>query len=298
MKIILAYLPSFLLLFSSCCFSQDDKKPIKKKSKFQTGIYLGSYFSNKHTSSLYDGYGYDLEGKKNNFPNSFMYRKIVLELGGVSGQTDYVAQALGVSPGEWEFDQTDMPMNVKYNPNFMVGINFSYAISKKDALLLDINASKLTLSGNFTIVITAPPIGPQPPGYQNIQAFAITGSEQRLLFHAGCRRIVGEDEIFNFFVEGGASLNMTKYLRNHAAINSLPIDLGTFYSQPYYPTYRAKYLNGIGMGAFAGLGLNIAANSNWSIQLLYSPSYEKINIGELPKLTLHHSAGMRTFYTL
>ncbi|MCC6582034.1 MAG: hypothetical protein IT440_16505 [Phycisphaeraceae bacterium] len=227
-----------------------------------------------------------------------MYRRIVVELGGGSGQTDYVAQALGVNQGEWAFDETDMPLKMRYNPVIMVGINFNYAVTKKDFFLLDVNASKLTLSGNFSIVITTPPLGPQQPGYQNIQAFGITGGEQRLIFHAGYRRILGEDEIFNLFIEGGPSFNMTKYLRNQAAINSLHIDLSAYYNQPYYPTYRARYLNGIGMGAFAGLGLNIDANENWSIQLLYSPSYEKINLGEAPKLKLQHSAGMRAFYTL
>lgn len=300
MRIIPISILAYFLLISGSCFSQEatPKKPKKKKSKFQAGLYLGSYFANKHTTALYDGYGYDIDGKKNNFANSFMYRRIILELGKMNGQTDYVAQALGVGPGEYSFDQTDMPLKMKYNPAVMVGINMNYAITKKDALLLDINATKLTLTGNFTMVITTPPIGPQPPGYQDIRAFGITGGEQRLVFHAGYRRILGEDEVFNCFVELGPTLNMTKYLRNQAAINTLHIDLGSFYSQTYYPTFNAPYLKGIGLGAFAGFGVNIAANENWSLQLLYSPSYEKINIGEMPKLSLHHSGGMRAFYTL
>ena len=300
MKVFSVFLCTFFIFITGTCFSQEEvaKKSKKKKSKFQTGLYLGSYFSNKHTAALYDGYGYDIDGKKNNFYSSFMYRRIILELGKMNGQTDYVAQALGVGPGEYSFDQTDMPLNMKYSPAVMVGINMNYAVTKKDALLLDINASKLNLTGNFTIVITTPPIGPQPPGYQNIQAFGITGGEQRLIFHAGYRRILGDDEAFNCFFEIGPTLNMTKYLRNQAAINSLHVDLASFYNQSYYPTFNAPYLKGIGLGAFAGFGMNITANANWNLQLLYSPSYEKINIGEAPKLSLHHSLGLRAFYTL
>lgn len=299
MKLIYLFLFSFFLLLDILCFSQPiDEKPAKKKTKFQAGLYMGSYFANKYTTTLYDGYGYDIDGMKNDYFNSFMYRKIILEYGGGYGQADQVALALGVNHGEWAFDETDMPQNMKYNPAFMIGVNLSYAATKTDAFLLNVNAAKFTASGNFTIVITTPPIGPQQPGYQNIQAFGISGIEQRFMFQAGYRKILGEDEVFNFFIEGGPTLNMTKYLRNYIAINTLHIDISTYYSQTYYPTYRAKYLNGMGLGAFAGLGLNITANTNWSIQVAYSPSYEKINIGEEPKNTLQHSMGLRAYYNL
>ena len=76
------------------------------------------------------------------------------------------------------------------------------------------------------------------------------------------------------------------------------MDLASYYNQEYYPTYRAKYLRGNGFGAFAGLGLTINANQNWNVQLLYSPSYEKINIGVEPKFTLQHTMGMRVIYKL
>ena len=299
MKPAFTFLVSLLLFSGSLCFSQGEtKKSKKKKSKLQTGVYLGACFPNKYTAALYDGYGYNADGLKNNFINSFMFQKVVMEYGGGYRQTDQVALALGVNHGEWTFDQTDMPLNMKYNPAFMIGAQFSFAATKKDALFLNANAAKLALNGNFTIVITTPPIGPQPPGYQNIQTFVITGSEQRFFFQAGYRRVLGDDEAFNFFIEGGPILNVTKYLRNQITINTLHLDLATYYSQAYYPTYRARYLNGLGLGAFAGLGLNMAASEDWTLQLLYSPSYEKINIGEAPTLKLQHSAGLRVFYTL
>ena len=258
---------------------------------------IGSFFANKKTAAFYDGYGYDAEGKKNTFYNSFMYRRIVLEYGNSSGQ-DLIAQALGVNPGEWTFNYNDMPLEMKYSTSVIAGFQLNYAATKKDAVLVNVNAVKLTSNGNFTMVVTTPPIGPQPPGYQDIRTFGISGGEQRLMIQAGYRRILVDDEVFNCFVEIGPSLNMTKYLRNQIAINNLHIDLAYYYSQNYFPTYHARYLHGTGLGIFAGFGVNIAANSNWTLQLLYSPSYEKINIGEDPKLSLQHSAGIRAFYTL
>jgi hypothetical protein len=177
-------------------------------------------------------------------------------------------------------------------------VQLAYSASAKDALFVNMNAVKISSTGNFTIVVTSPPIGPQQPGYQDIRTFGITGGEQRLMIQGGYRRILGDDEVFNFFIEGGPTVNLTKYLRNSAAINTLNVDLSYFYSQAYFATYNARYLRGTGYGVFAGLGVNMAASENWTIQLLYSPSYEKINIGEAPKLKLQQSIGIRAFYNL
>jgi hypothetical protein len=299
---LLRTLVSVSILYCSPAYSQSlpDQTDGGKEKKISTALYLGSCFANKHTAAFYDGYGYDEMGAKNNFINaldlrksSFMYQKIVLEYGGLNGQTDQIAMALGVNPGEWSFNETDMPLKMKYNPALEVGLQLNYAVTKKNLLLLNINTSQLTASGVFSMVITSPPIGNQQPGYQNIQTFAITGKEQRLVFQAGYRRILGDDAVFNFFIEGGPLLNITKYLGNEISINNLRIDLSSYYNQSYYPTYRAKYLRGIGLGVFAGSGLTITANQNWKIQLLYSPSYEKIAVGPEPTFTFQHRIGVR-----
>ena len=86
----------FFLAAGNVCFSQDGDSPapIKNGKGFHVGVYLGSFFANKYTSSLYDGYGYDVDGAKNDFLNSFMYRRIVIDYGGGNSQTDQVAVAL------------------------------------------------------------------------------------------------------------------------------------------------------------------------------------------------------------
>ena len=42
---------------------------------FHIGLYLGGYFSNQYTAKLYDGYGFDADGNRNEFNSSFMYNK-------------------------------------------------------------------------------------------------------------------------------------------------------------------------------------------------------------------------------
>lgn len=288
--------------FSLQSVAQDDdngrrQRDFKSRKGFHAGFYMGSYFANKYTSALYDGYGYDANGVKNDFINSLMNKRINFDYGGGNGLADQVAVALNVNPGDWSFTQTDMPLKVKYNPSILVGIHMMYGFTQKNALIFNISGTKLNLAGNFTITLNTLPIGPTQPGYQNIKIFSITGAEQRVLFQIGYRRIIGDDDMFNFFIEEGMAVNMAKLVKNQIAINNLPIDLTSYYNNyNIYNGFRAKYLTGVGLGAFAGIGLNLTVNPKCNIQLVYNPSYEKINIGIDPTLKLQHSIGIRIYY--
>lgn len=272
---------------------------IKDAKGFHAGLMVGTLFANKYTANLYDGYGYDINSVKNDFANSWMYRKIIIEYGGGNGQPDRIAQSLNVNHPDWSFSESDMPVNVRYNLALMVGAQTRYCFNNRDAIILNVNASKLTVSGDFTLTLTTPNINPATPGYINYKTFSIIGAEQRLMFQLGYQRILGEEENpLNVFVEGGAVVSMAKFDKNQIIINSLQIELTTFYNNIGYVTYRAKNLTGVGFGAFAGLGINLNATAKWTLQLLYNPSYENIKIGADPKLTLQHVAGLRAYYNL
>ena len=264
---------------------------------FHIGLFTGTLFANKYTSSLYDGYGFDPDGNKNIFQNSFMNRRINIENGGYYGGPDRIAQALGVNHSDWSFSETDMSTNLKYNVAFMVGFNSRYCFNNKDAIIFNVNGSKLTLNGNFTITINNP-YGGQPA----IRTCSIIGGEQRLLMQIGYQRIMGDNDKFNFFMEGGFTLSLAKYLSNQInitgtnAANSLTLDLSGYYSQPLYNSFRAKGLTGVGPGLFAGMGINMSISPKWTIQLLYQPSYELINIGDNPKHKLQNALGLRAYY--
>jgi hypothetical protein len=297
-----------LLLFIQgfSCFSQNADDPdnaptTNKKSKgFHAGLFVGTYFANKYTAGLYDGNGYDYNSNKNNFENSWMNRKINVEYGGSAGYgTDRIATALNVNHGDWSFSESDMPINLKYNVALMLGVNTRYCFNNMDAIILNVYASKLTVNGSFTITLNTPSINTTTPGYTNTRAFAIMGNEQRLLFQAGYQRILGDEENqLNCFVEAGPTVSMAKFDKNQILINTLQIDITTQYNPIGYVTYRPKNLTGIGFGAFAGFGLNLNATAKWTLQLLYNPSYDKINIGADPKLTLQHALGLRAYYNL
>ena len=292
-----------LLLSSIRGFSQvneisDSDEVIQSQTgKLLTGMYVGSYFANKYTASTYNGYGFDIYGNRNTFLNSFMYQKIKNEYGGGYGQYDQIADAIGVDQHQWEFNESDMPFNMRYIPAILVGFNFRYATDKNSAFLFNVNGTKLGVEGNFTITTLRPALSANPVNNNNIKTFAIKGGEQRLQFQLGFQRILGDDDKLNFFVETGLVGTLTKFDKNVIYINNLQIDLTYYVNQTFYqapgPTRKPV---GFGLGAFAGLGAHLTMSPKFTVQLLYTPSFEKANIGTNPKLKLQNAIGLRAYY--
>lgn len=292
---------SLLLILNHSVSAQDqdeDTLRAPRKSKFLTGIYFGSYFANKYSASTYNGYGFDIDGNRNTFLNSFMYQKIKNEYGGGYGQYDRIAEALGVDQKQWEFTESDMPVNMRYVPAILVGANFKFPLEKRGAFILNINGSKINVEGNFTIS-TLTPNAPNPSNNTNIRTFPITGKEQRLQFQFGYQQIFGSDEKFNFFGEVGVNGTLVKYDQNTIFINGLVIDLTYYVNQTLYPAPNpTRRPTGFGLGAFGGLGINLEAGSRFVVQILYTLSHERINIGTNPALKLQHGVGLRTYFKI
>ncbi len=294
----------FLLLTSAAgLLAQDEEtrdetlRSHPRKSKILTGLYVGSYFANKYTANLYNGYGFDMDGNRNTFGNSLMHQKIVNEYGGGYGQHDQIADALGVDQGQWTFNESDMPFNMHYTPAIMVGAHFKIPVSRRSSVIVNVNGVKLNIEGNFTIT-TLKPNNPNPLINNNVQTFAIKGGEQRLLFQLGFQQLFGEDDKFNFLLEGGAIGTLAKFDKNYIYINTCGrIDLTYYVNQTLYPApYPGKRPLGFGVGAYAGVGVNLDVSPKFLVQMIYNPSYEKVNMGDTPKLKLQHAIGMRFYY--
>jgi hypothetical protein len=301
----IAAIALLLLTTSLTAFSQDeDDKPdkpgkLKAGKGFHVGLMVGSFFANNATAGIYDGYGLDADGVKNSFENSFMYQKIWVQYGGhpPSYALDQVAQALStggqvVNHDGWEFTETDMPLQMRYIPAITLGLNCRYFVDKKNTLILNVNATQLTATGGFTITLLN-----QSNFTETYKAFAIKGKEQRLMFQLGYQRILGNHEKLNPFFELGVNLTMAKFVSNQIMINNLLIDLTTYYD----PMGNVQGLGfrrpvAVNIGAFAGLGLNLTMSPKWTIQILYSPLYERLKLGYDTGLHLQHSAVLRAYY--
>jgi hypothetical protein len=227
----------------------------------------------------------------------------VYDYGGGNNFPDQIAPAINVAHGDWSFDSTDMPAVMKYNIAFLFGLDTKYVMDKRNALVMNLQLAKLTAHGDFTITKvnynTSQTSGPQ--GAYVYEPFAIIGSEQRMAAQVGFQHFFGEDDSkVNFFMEGGPDLTVAKYDKNEIEINYLRIDLTQYYTNPIpgYSPYRPKNLTGFGFGVFAGMGWNLSTGGHWSAQFLYSPSYDLVNIGEMPKRRLQHGVGFRMYYQL
>ncbi len=267
-----------------------------KQRPFKLGLYIGSYFANKYTAGVYDGYGFDIDGLRiTDFDKSWMHEKIINQYGGGYGQPDQIALALGVnSSADWFFTKEDMPINMHYTPSFLLGLQCRYSVDDKNAISLNLNVAKLKIAGNFTMS-TRPPTGSTQIN-NSIQTFGIQGGEQRLMIQVGYNRIIGDNEKANFFVEGGLNMTYSQFDKNEILINNLRIDLLEFYDYQGVQSGYTKLPKGMGFGAYAGGGLNITMSEKFTVQLLYSPSYEGIKIGNNPQLKWQHSIGLRAYY--
>jgi hypothetical protein len=296
-----------LLVFTSInCFAQDEEEKegsnanSSKRSKLRVGLYVGTLFPAGSTTSFYDGWGYDIYGNRNDFSNSFMRRSIIDSYGGGynGAQHDYVADALGVNHGDWFFDESDMPTDIRYAIAFVLGAHAGFSVDGKNSIVFNFSSAKLTANGAFTITIVNTSPVPQQPGYQDIKTFGIEGSEQRSVFQLGYQHTFGEEGGFNFFAEGGAVCTVSKFLKNQIRINTLTIDLGNYYEQPQYEEFRKQNLTGVGFGSWAGCGFTSSSDARAIVQFVYNPSLEKIAIGESVPLSLQHYIGLRIYYNI
>ena len=287
--------------------SSNSSKFIASKG-FHAGLYVGSFWANKNTAYIYDGYGFDVNGQRNSFANSLLYNQIVNVYGGANGGTDYIAQLLNVSHTDWNFTEQDMPINLKYTTTFLVGLNTRYQINKKASITLNINGTKLAVNGKFTIRSANASSGfnNATSSQSKLNQFTIIGAEQRLMFQLGYQRVIGNNQKLNFLIEGGVNFILSKAQKNQAILNAdvnsgqnnITIDLMNIYHQSPYNFYSAKYLIGGGIGAFGGIGLHLTINPKYTVQLLYNPSYDRISLGYNPVFKLQHGVGLRFYYNM
>ncbi len=313
----------FLILVTITGVAQDDdsltfsEKQPKAGKKFVLGLYIGSLFANQYTASMYDGSGFDASGNKNSFDNSWINQKINYQYGYMNGaQYDQIAGLLTnainsgnqgstgpnsggvviVSPGTWVFQQSDMPTNMRYKPAISVGLNTRYSVDKMNAIIMNVNASQIAVSGNF-LIETPQLTGSTQMTNSTIQTFSILGQEQRLVLNFGYQHLFGnKDANFNVFVEGGLNASLTKFTSNTIIIGTQSFDLLSYFNSSLNTQGPAKRPIGAGFGAFGGIGVNIKTNTKYSAQVVYNPSLERINMGTDPSLKLQNAIGLRFYY--
>lgn len=118
------------------------------------------------------------------------------------------------------------------------------------------------------------------------------------MFQLGYQRILGNNEKANLFIEAGLNSTMSKFNSNLIIINSLQIDLYTYYNANGQQTVALQKPVKVNIGAFAGLGLSLTLSPKTTIQLLYAPIYERLKLGYDTGLHLQHTIALRAYYNI
>src|SRR5690606_20476047 len=148
------------------------------------GLNLGFYFANKNTARIYNGCGYQRDGLIiSNFSQSWLNQAIN---GNIETQRR-TTEAMEVDPGEWEFSEYDMPVNMTYRPSFMFGIHLRYMFNSDFGVFTEINGTFPVTVGQFTILDKRTS---NNPGEMR-RKFIIRGEEQRMFINVGLHRVMG-----------------------------------------------------------------------------------------------------------
>ncbi|MCA1751003.1 MAG: hypothetical protein ABR572_13130 [Cryomorphaceae bacterium] len=280
---------------------EEPDEPVKLEdlTGFVVGLNIGFYQANSNTASIYNGYGFDRAGARNNFANAWLNQA----LQGNDINRRNTRNAMGFSDDNWSFGEDDMPNEMRYTPSFMWGAHFRYHLNPDFAFFAEVGGTSPTTTGEFTIVNQSAQPGQLES--QRINRVEIRGEEQRLLLTLGVRRALGREKkerenrstaILPFF-EFGVNSTFVSFEENFINLDLPTRDLTRFFQQQGFQVDEARQLTGVGFGAFGTLGIQIHLGSDIMIDLGYRPSFEHVKLGEWDQRGFQHIAVVRGVWT-
>jgi hypothetical protein len=255
---------------------EEEEEEEDKYRGFSFGINLGSYFASKKTANIYNGtcvFG-DL-GRADGVqcftiderldPNFFTldYQRIVNEF-----------QATGV---EVPFDS--YPINMRYTPALMVGMQVKYNWGKYHALVFNINAMRVRTVDVFTLRFIG--TGAQLNAQQDVRTFDIIGQEQRFNIGLGYRAGFMINEMSNFYWQFGGSLLGTQFERNQIRIGETTYDLILGAQNPNQaPLTLDNAPTRVGIGGYSALGVEFFIKDMYSFDVSFGLSNDQMGYFE------------------
>ncbi len=241
------------------CLNPDSVK--KPSSGFYLGANVGMYFANRNTAQYYNGAG--VNGVDSVINHSYNYPQIRERL-------------------NYDFKLAELPAKMRYSPSLLFGLNARYSI-KNFGIFANFNITKLKTKDIFTIEILDPGNTLSQKIYKQE---SISGSEQRAIIDFGFNYIFKSKGIAKPYIEAGININDTKFLDNKISIEGLDFSIVN-----YYYSYHQLEQGGIGMGAFAGFGLDMTFSEYITIDPGINLYYTKIKLGDIDEYKLNS-----TFY--
>ncbi|MCC6600711.1 MAG: outer membrane beta-barrel protein [Crocinitomicaceae bacterium] len=238
---------------------------------FSFGLNIGSYIGSAKTGNFYNGDG--IQNFPDN-PNGVLGYSIYERLSQpvlTQQEFSYITGYYNAASFEVPYDSS--PLNMKYNPSFMVGLQVKYNFTRYAALVFNVNSMKLKAASQFTLRCIG--TGAQQNAQQDIRLFNITGNEQRFNFNLGYRQGWEINPITNFYLQLGGSMLGTKVERNQIFVAERTYDLFVGASNPYQLLpYQPR--TDIGFGFYLAPGFEFFIKDKYTFDISFGMSRDKI----------------------
>jgi hypothetical protein len=249
-------------------------EPMGRAIRLDYGLNLGGYLANKKTANYYNGSGaYTAVGNQGtlaqilNPSNTFNYGRIRQDVG-------------------YDFSLHGLPMDMRYSPAMMLGLYAIFHLGQKMAVIAESNFTRLKAEDQFTLKLER---FSNIEG-DNIERYYISGTEERVDIRLGLQyTFVSETSAVHPFVEAGMAATDTKAKNNIVRIANQTYGIHFPGTSQYFPERDF----GLGLGAYASIGLAMDVSEDFRFAFGYSATYNKVNLGNNKELGFQHSVFVR-----
>lgn len=219
---------------------------------FGFGLNLGSYFASKATGNFYNGTspvsGFIDEGQQ---IRSYSIEERIGPSSMFIQDYQYILSHYNASG--FSFPRDAYPLDMRYNPSFMVGLQIKYNFNRYSAIITNINATRLKAVSQFTMQFQGTPMPVNAQG--DVRLFSITGNEQRFNINLGYRQGWMMGDFSNFYIQLGGSMLGTQFQKNQIFVAERSYDLFVGAMNQNQALVNAQPRTDVGFGAYGSMGV-------------------------------------------
>lgn len=247
---------------------------------FGFGINLGSYFASKATGNFYNGTG-TVDGYINEAQEIRAYS--IEERIGPSSMfiQDYQYILSYYNASGFSFPRDAYPLDMRYNPSFMVGLQIKYNFNRYAAIITNLNATRLKAVSQFTMQFQGTPMPVNAQG--DVRLFSITGNEQRFNINLGYRQGWMMGDYSNFYIQLGGSMLGTQFQKNQILVAERSYDLFIGAMNQNQQVVNVQPRTDIGFGAYGAMGVEFWLG-RYSFDVSFGMSRDRVILYTMDKI--------------
>lgn len=251
---------------------EDEDYPGPEVSGFSFGLNLGSYFGSSTTANFYNGSGAYGAFVQNSGVRSLTIAER-LDASVFLQDMQYINTYYNSSAVEVPFDSS--PINMRYNPTLLVGLQMKYNLNRNAAFVFNLDAIRLKAVDRYSLRFIGTPA--QVNSQQDVRLFQITGTEQRLIMNLGYRQGFEIGVLSNFYLQFGGTFLGTKVIDNEIAIADRTLSLYQ-YTSNINTQVAFQAPTGVGFGYYISPGWEIFMNEKYSFDFGFTFSRDQMKL--------------------